>query len=364
MSLHFIIEGRWFTERIQNFLIEHNLISVNKMFDSLKPKPTSEQRRNILIGKAQFLGNTLCNNPDCTQCKKYRKDGGFRYENVPDVKYQKRLTVHQKYLKENYFIVDDNLPVTKRIVLDLIMAKATRDKIKAVRYNLEDKFERLHSTKLNKSYLEALDNYEFAKSALYTEFGISRDKKYDIGSREWRQGLEVETILDVINTQALYDKEMMKLIRDCRNDAISTAIAAEQMFTMVERGRNMESRASSMLTKLVNDIESPKKATPTKETVKIGKYDVPKHLIEDYVSSVKMSNISAMIFKAKYGTLDPVVEQRKFQARVDLHKKIFVALKLPYHQKIDHRKKLTKQDEASIEFQSALSDYMEKDTSI
>ena len=315
-----------------------------------------------MTGEAQFFGNTLCKNKNCEQCQPYRKDGDFRWEQVPDRQFQEQLKQHKKFMQENYFLIEGDIPIKKRMVSDMLIAKMTADKIKSVRY-AEGASERLTSTRLNKSYLEALDTLEFTEKALYNEFSVDRDEDYPIGSREWRLKLEVASIMDIIKATANYSDEMKELIRECKNTSSSDALSVERVYEMIERDAQMEMEHKS-IAKIANEIERPRPAKVTKKTIKIGKYDVPKHLIEDYVNSVKMSNTSAIIFKAKYGTLDPLVEQKKFQARVELHEKIFVALKLPYHQKIDHRKKLTKQDEASIEFQSALSEYMEKDDSI
>ena len=133
-TLHMIMEGRWFTETIQNLILEHNLKIANKLLDDLKPLPKYEQRRAIFNGDAQFLGHTLCDDKKCTQCKPLRSKGEFRYVTKPDKLYKEKLKEHQTFLKKYYFEIDGTVNIQKAVVSNLMVKKYTLEKIKEVRY--------------------------------------------------------------------------------------------------------------------------------------------------------------------------------------------------------------------------------------
>jgi len=359
ISLHFIIQGKYFTNKIQGFIFEHKMSMAQKFLDDLRPLPTFEQRQAIIQGDAKFIGNTLCDNKKCEQCKPLRHLGGFRFVFKPDLAYKRRLLQHQEYLSKYCVVVDGDIAIGKKLVAELIIAKTTLDEIKKIRYK-EGEFERLESRELKKNYVEALDDWEFAQNSLYQQLQVQRSKDYPVGSREWKAKLEAESVLDVITSQAMYDPEIQELITEARNTGITTAMATEKLFATVQKGMEMEASHGGVMEQLANKIERPKPKKPTKVTVKVGKFKVPTNIMEDYKNAVAMASSSAMLFKSRYGSLDPAVELKRFQGRVELHKKIFRVLRLPYHQDIDRKKKLTKRENDSLDLQDAISEYLEK----
>jgi len=355
ISMHFIIQGKFFTNKIQGFILEHKMTMAQKFLDDLRPLPTFEQRQAIIQGDAKFIGNTLCDNKKCNQCKSLRHLGDFRFVFKPDLVYKKRLLQHQEYLSKYCVVVDGDVAIGKKLVAELIIAKTILDETKKIRYK-EGEYDRLESRELKKNYVEALDDWEVAQNSLYQQLQVQRNKDYPVGTREWKAKLEAESVLDIITSQAMYDPEIQELITDARNAGFTTAMATEKLFATVQRG--MENH--SVMEYLANKIERPKPKKVTKETVKVGKFNVPKNIMEDYKNAVAMASSSAMLFKARYGSLDPAVELKRFQGRVELHKKIFVALGLPYHQDIERKKKQTKREKDSLDLQDAISEYLEK----
>lgn len=355
ISLHFIIQGKFFTNKIQGFILEHKMTMAQKYLDNVRPLPTFEQRQAIIQGDAKFIGNTLCKKKKCEQCKPLRHLGGFRFIFKPDLVYKRRLIVHQQYLSKYCVVVDGDIAIGKKLVAELIIAKTTLDETKKIRYK-EGEYDRLESRDLKKNYIEALDDWEFAQNNLYQQFQVQRKIDYPIGSREWKAKLDAESVLDLIKTQANYDPEIQEIITEARNTGITTAMATEELFATVQRGLANH----SVMEYLANKIERPKPKKVTKETIKIGKFNVSKNIIEDYKNAVASAGSTAMVFRSRYGSLDPIVELKRFQGRVELHKKIFVDLKLPYHQNIDRKKKLTKREKDSLDLQDAISEYLEK----
>ncbi len=358
-SFHFIVSGEFITKKTQAFVFEKKLRIANELLDSMIPKPTFEQRQNIIKGNAQFIGNTLCDDLNCKQCLELRPEGNICYIEKPDENYQKKITKHKEYLDKFYFEIDKNVDIKKATVANLIIKKTRMEKIKQVRYNTNktDYDEsRILDKRLASDYINALDEYEFALDNFYNEYEIKRNQDYPIGSEEWQTKNELESIMDVIKAKSNYNEEIQKLIRECINTGTISAMASEKLYASTQKINEDE----SLMGKLADQIERPKKAKPTKETIQIGDHKVPKNLIEDYVNSVNMSNSTSMIYKARYGKLDPLVEQRKLETRIELHKNIFKALKLPYHQDIDRRNtKLTKKELESLDFQEALREYLE-----
>ncbi len=355
ISLHFIIQGRWFTERIQDFVFERNLRTAHQWLDKLKPIPKYKERKMLFNGEGQFFGHTLCDDKKCDQCKDLRKDGDFRFENKPDNAFKKKLAVHNEFLKQYFFEIDEDTSIKKAVVSNVIVCQATLEKMKEVRYQKFD-YERLHNKRIGNDYLNALDKWEQALDSLYREYGIVRGEKYDIGSKDWITKNEVDSIIDIVKAQALYNDEMKELIRQCKNTGVFTAMATEKMYAVTTKSiENVE-----LMEGLSEEMERKKPAKPTKELIKIGYFMVPKHLVEDYANMLNQSDTSMMIYKSKYGKLDPLVEFKRFQSRVELHKKIFKEMELPYHQDIDHHKKnLTKKEKESLDLQESLTEYIE-----
>ncbi len=312
----------------------------------------------MITGEGQFIGNTLCDKKNCDQCKPFRKEGQFAFVFKPNLLFQRKLNEHQDYLKKYCVVVDGDIAIGKRLVAELVIAKTTLEETKKVRY---EEYDRLESSQLKKDYVEALDEWEMAQDRLFQQFQVLRKIDYPVGSKEWKSKLEAESVLDIISSQANYDQEIQDLITDAKNTGITTAMASDKIFRMVQRGMEMEARDGSVMNQLANKIQRKKPRKPTKKTIQIGKFNVPKHLIEDYKNSVQQASSSAMLFKSRYGSLDPAVELKRFQGRVDLHKQIFKELALPYHQDIDYqKKKLSKKEKQSRDLQDAISEYLEK----
>jgi len=355
-TLHFILQGRYFTEKVQDLILEHKMTRANQFLDSLIPLPTFEQRQAIIKGEAQFIGWTLCKNENCEQCTDLRKEGNFRFVMKADLKYQNKIEKHKEYLDKYCLIIDEDTTVGKTVLADLIIAKTELDGIKKLRYKQGD-YQRLEDKSLRKKYIEALDGFELSQDRLYQEFGVSRQADYQVGTREWKTKLDVNTVLDVVLSKAITDPKIDEMIRQAINTGTISAMTSERLFSMMQE--TVEDK--SILAKLANQIKRKKPAKATKETITLAGFKVPKNLIDDYANAISMSNTSAMVYKAKFGELDPIVEMRKFQGRIELHKKIFKAVNLPYHQNIDYKKKeLTKKQKQSVDLQEALSQYLEK----
>lgn len=354
-SLHFIVSGRWLTDMVQNLALEPNLKLANRLLDNLRPIPTFSERKLLFTGEGQFFGNSLCKDPECSQCKELRNDGEFRFENIPDEEFREKIIQRKKYLKEYFFDIDESTVMSKRLVAHLMVKKYTLEQIKKVRYSKDDS-DRLDDKKLNKDYLKALDEWEFALDALYQEFQIQRGKDYPIGTMEWKNKIEVEGMLDIVKAQAVYNDEIREIIRESLNTATITAMAVEKLYAVTRKG----DEDYVMMEDLAENIKRKPPTKKTKETIKIGRWDVPKNVIEDYENAVSMSNTASMVYKAKYGKLDPEVEMKKLRGRIELHKAIFDSIGLPYHQDIKlHKKKLTKKEQDSLDFQRSLSNYLD-----
>jgi len=366
ISMHFIMTGEFFTKKIQRFVIEHRMSSAHKFLDGLRPNPTIEAREKIIHGDAKFIGATLCDKPECDQCKDLRDtEGDFRYVAEPDLEYKKELKNHKKYMAKYTFEIDGDTTISKKVITDIFIAQADVDKLKKYRYDSND-YDKLNDRDIRKSYVEALDQLEFALDYLYRDYGINRQTDYEIGSRDWQTKLDVDSLLDVIKVQANSNDEIKKLISDAKEIGWLSANATEMMYQQVMRGKelqeNQESTAVERFTKQaeIKEITSkPKK--PSKETILVGGLKVPKNLLEDYANCIKTSNFHTMMMESRTGVNDPLEHLKRLELRVEYHKRIFKALKLPYHQEIGYKKKLTTKQKQSMKFAGALNTYIEED---
>lgn len=365
ISLHFIVEGRWFTKKIQDAIIEHNLTKANKYLDQLKPIPAFDERQALFTGNGQIVGNTLCDNPECSQCKPLRKFGDFAFVKKPDLKYKKRLEQHKTYTRKYLIEVDGDTTIEKTVVADLVIKKFVLEETKKLRYKNREP-ERLSSKNISKRYLEALDEWELSQDRLYQSFGISRLENYTIGSREWKSKMDADSIMDIVEAKSIYIPEIKEIIEHFKETGSYTVHATEKYFNLVEQQREVIHNSVMNDDCLVKDeITRIKKINSDSiEKISIGSFNVPKNVLDDYLNHIKSANTKMLIKRSRFGELDPLEELDRLNKRIELHKAIFEALKLPYHADIDTRKHLTKEQKESIEFQEQLSRYTDENVKL
>ena len=310
LSVHFQITGGFITEKVRDLMIEHRLTLANDVFDCLIPIPTKENRKAVLLGHAEFIGMTICDDPECHQCK---GEQAFAMIFKEDLAYQKRLQDHQRYIKDNFIEIDGDTVASKKVISDITEKQATYSRLRKVRKDDEELREDLS---IKRQIVNAEDELEYAIDSLYSEFGVNRNYEYDIGSRQWKTKLEVDGLLELIKARATTSKEITELIEDAKWRG------KDQVNKDLRNKRMTEGFMESMK-------EIRKKVKPSKKTIKVGKYSIPENLLNDYVEAVRAMRTSMIIGTARE---DPLIGMNSLQLRIKKHKAIFDALKITYHQ--------------------------------
>ena len=330
IQVHMQITGEFITEKVRSLMMEHKLTLANEIFDCLIPKPTDENKKAVLLGHAEFIGMTICDKPECDQCK-----GEQRFAMVfkEDISYQKELEKHKRYINEMFIEIDGDMAVSKKVIFDITEKQSHYNQLKKRRKQDYDLREDLT---IKRKIVDADDQLEFAIDSLYQEFGVNRNTEYEIGSRQWLTKLEVDGLLELIKARRLTNRELSDLISNAKEKGVS------EVNMDIRNKKYVESFMESM-----NEIK--KKVKPSKKTVKIGKFSVPENLLNDYVESVKSMRTSMILSSAR---MDPTIGSNALALRMKRHKAIFDALKITYHQEENATKK-------SRELYSVVEKYIE-----
>src|SRR3989304_1566084 len=172
IQVHMQITGEFITEKVRSLMMEHKLTLANEIFDCLIPKPTDENKKAVLLGHAEFIGMTICDKPECDQCK-----GEQRFAMVfkEDISYQKELEKHKRYINEMFIEIDGDMAVSKKVILDITEKQSHYNQLKKRRKQDYDLREDLT---IKRKIVDADDQLEFAIDSLYQEFGVYRNTEY------------------------------------------------------------------------------------------------------------------------------------------------------------------------------------------
>ncbi len=312
ISMHFQVTGEFITEKARAYLLEHRLRMANEILDCLIPKPKPEHRKAVLLGHAEFIGVTLCKNPDCDQCKGEKP---FAMIFKEDKRYQNKLEKHKKYIKENYIEIDGDVMASKQVVGEITEKQNVLSELKKLRKEEKDNEDIYDDRSIKSKIVDAEDDLEYKIEKLYQEFGISTTMDYEIGSRDWKNKLEVDGLLELIKAKSVSEKSVRRILSEGKR--LGKKLAMNEI--------NSKKR---LLSFHENFEEIEKKVTPSKKTIKVGKFDIPENLLKDYVESVKAMRTSMIIGTSRQ---DPLIGANALQLRITQHKRIFEALKIPYH---------------------------------
>lgn len=204
-SLHFIIDGEFLTDLIRSKVLAQNLTVAYEIISEIKPIPTNEQIKKILSGDMTFKGCTVCDNPECEQCK--GKTCIILVEQE-DIKYKKELQQHKQILKEVFVEIDGDTAVEKTIVSDIVQAASTLNRIKEIRKN--EVF--TNNLTLKRKQTDAADDLERAEQRMYQKFYVEKDRDYPIGSRNWKQKLRLDGVMEIIKAKSMSEKDVRELL--------------------------------------------------------------------------------------------------------------------------------------------------------
>lgn len=311
ISLHMIIDGDFFTKKVRELFMYRQLSKAHELFNNLRPIPKQEFRKSVLLGDAEFVGSSICNNPKCDQCKGLTQ---FRMIFKENKEYKKQLEKHKKYIKENYIEIDGDSITTKQKVRDLVELESKVTELKKLRskdVDPEVKDDRLLKSRI----IDAEDHRDVQIEAFYQEHGVSSKHEYSIGSIEWRKKLEVDGLLELIKAKAFGDKSVKEIIDEAKECGERT-------------GRNEINSRKSLFAFRENTNEILKEVKPSKKKIKIGKFNVPKNILDDYVESVRNMRRKMTMGMSRE---DPLIGANALELRIKQHKRIFEALKIPYH---------------------------------
>ncbi len=310
-TLHFIIEGEFFTEKVRQHFLDHRLTLAHEWFNSLKPKPKAEFRKAVLFGDAEFIGATMCDDPKCDQCK---DDTPFRMVFKENLRYKKKLQEHKKFIKEHYIEIDGDTIATKKNVSDLVELDNKVKELRKQRSETNDE-EVKDDYRIKSKIIEAEDHRDAQIETFYQEHGVSKKYDYEIGSSQWKKKLEVDGLLEVIKARSLGDKSVRELLKEA------------QELGEKEGDRYVRSR-KELFAYHNTEIEIKKVVKPSKDKIKVGKFSIPKNILVDYVESVKAMRTSMIIGTSRE---DPLIGANALALRIKQHKRIFEILKIPYH---------------------------------
>lgn len=306
------VTGGFITEKTREYLLDHRLRLANEIFDCLIPKPKPEHRKAVLLGHAEFIGMTLCKDPECDQCKGEKP---FAMIFKEDKRYQNKLQKHKRYIKENYIEIDGDVMASNQVVGEITEKQNTLSELKKLRNAEKDDPDIYDDRSIKSKIVDAEDDLEYQIERLYQEFGITKKIDYQIGSRDWKTKLEVDGLLELIKAKAVSEKSVRRILSEGKR--LGKKLARDEI--------NSKKR---LLSFHENYEEIEKEVKPSKETIKVGKFSIPENLLKDYVESVKAMRTSMIIGTARQ---DPLIGANALQLRITQHKRIFEALKIPYH---------------------------------
>ena len=311
IQLHMIIDGDFFTENVRALFMQHKLSVAHEWFNNLRPQPKQEYRKTVLFGDAEFVGSSICDDPKCDQCKGLTQ---FRMIFKENKEYKEQLKKHKKFIKENYIEIDGDTIATKRNVKDLVEWQSSVEKLKELRSKSDDP-ELIDDKTLKSRIIDAEDHRDRQIEAFYQEHGVSLKFDYKIGSPEWKKKLEVDGLLELIKARSFGDKTVKQLLEDAKE-------------TGERAGTNeINSRRSSFAFR-DNTEKILEKVKPSKEKIKVGKFSIPKNLLNDYVESVRNMRRKMTMAMSRE---DPLIGANALELRIKQHKRIFEELKVPYH---------------------------------
>ncbi len=306
-----IITGEFFTESVRNLLLEHKLSKAHDWFNNLRPRPKQENRKAVLFGDAEFIGITKCKNPKCDQCKGEKPFAMIFKENL---EYKEKLAKHKKYIKKNYIEIDGDTIASKNNVANLVELQTKVDELKNLR-NKDDDPEIREDLTLKTRIIDAEDHRDTLIEAFYQEHGVSTKYDYEIGSIDWKKKLEVDGLLELIKARSLGDKTVREILEEAKD------LGEQKAEQVLDSRKELQSF-------IRNTREIKKKVKPSQETVKVGKYKIPKNILDDYVESVRAMRTSMIIGTSRQ---DPLIGANALALRIRQHRRIFEALKIPYH---------------------------------
>lgn len=204
-SLHFIIEGEFLTDLIRSKVLSQNLTVAYEIISEIKPIPTTDQIKKILSGDAGFKGYSICDDPECNQCKGKTCIVLVEEENK---EYKKDLQSHKKILKDIFVEIDGDTAIEKSVVSDIIQATSTLNRIREIRKN--EVF--TNNLTLKRKQTDAEDDLERAEQRMYQKFYVDKDKDYPIGSRNWQQKLRLDGVMEIIKAKSMSEKDVHELL--------------------------------------------------------------------------------------------------------------------------------------------------------
>ena len=313
IQMHFQITGGFITERVRELAMDHRLSLANEVFQCLKPIPKREYQEAVLLGHAEFIGMTLCNRKNCDQCK---GKTAFQMIFKENIEYQQELKKHEKFIKEHYIVIDGDLVASKNKISEVTEKEKKLKELKQLRKNERDDEDIFDDYSIKSKIVDAEDDYDATLETLYQEFGVSMYVEYEIGSRQWKDKLQVDGLLELIKARSVNDKSVRELIglakRSGRKHARDVINSKKELLAYRESVREIK-----------------KKVKPSKEKVKVGKFSIPKNILDDYVESVRSMRAQMTIGMSRQ---DPIIGANALALRIKQHKRIFEALKIVYHQ--------------------------------
>jgi len=315
ITLHMIIDGDYFTEKVRELFMQHQLSKAHEWMNNLRPRPKKEHRKAILLGDAEFVGSSICDNPKCDQCKGLTH---FRMIFKENLQYKVELEKHKKYIKTNYIEIDGDTIASKEKVRELVEKQTKVEKLKELRSKEEDP-EIKDDRTLKSKIIDAEDDRDAQIEVFYQEHGVSKKFEYPVGSQEWKKKLEVDGLLEVIKAKSFGDKSVKELLDE--------AIFYGEKDGKMEINDRKRLQSFKRNQEEMENIEE-KRTKPSKEKIKVGKYLIPKNILDDYVESVKAMRTSMIMATARE---DPTIGANALGLRIAQHRRIFEALKIPYH---------------------------------
>lgn len=206
-SLHFIISGEFITTIVRDALMGHRLTFAYEIFESMKPTPTKDQMQDILLGDAEFIGASICDDPECEQCEGLEQITLVQRENL---EYKEGLKSHRAYIKKAFIEVDGDTILKKETFQSITRSQRKVDRIKEIRTQEHWK----DNLTLKRKLTEAQDELDKEYDNLYSQFGLHRKEDYAIGSQQWKQKLRVDGLLEIVKAKMKSSKEIKKLFKD------------------------------------------------------------------------------------------------------------------------------------------------------
>lgn len=365
ISLHFRVQGEFMTDlAIQSFWFEDSEKRGKKILDSF-PLLTEKQKNKILWGYGRMAGMSICDNPECFQCK--GETNPLHYEDGIQKETRKIIVQRMKWLNKNYFKMGE-FHVRKESVY------AYLGEIKLYQ-ELSDGSSESALEKIEKNVV-ILYNSIFQSVTQLPPTPVDVPK---VGTRRYEFAVELEKFMQDKKEELLKSDEVKdrfdERIEDLKQERLARIVYNSQSRPTKSKTPEKEESTEKSPFTLAEIVASPK----IEMTLESGKkLQVPQILLDEYANSVRYTRASMILKKPLDMSIAGIMaSQRTLDTRINLHKEIYKSVGIVYHLEHEYFKKkseeqfpdpkgqeffrkMTDEERESLEFNVLIQEYVEK----